>query len=1014
MLDRIVEDLKSNGRSPFLDVASQSIYRTPPVDMHTFLTDNYFLGKFGRSLFEPLKEDLFELFNNKYSEAFIGGSIGAGKTTFGVIAMARMIYEVSCLRNPHEAYGIQPNDKIAFLGISVTKDLARDIVGDKLLSIIKDTPYFQKEFKPLKSLEYEILLPNGIWIAPGVSTERSTLGANCFGAIIDESNFFKKKKGQDDTAKDYAEAIYTSIKRRMESRFMVSGKLPGLLLCISSKKTVNSFTEKRIKQSIDDPNVFVRERAVYEVQPQGRYSGHTFKVAIGNDSKLSRVLADGESDPEEMRVIDVPVEFKKAFEDDLDGCLTGDTEIPLLNGQCVPIKDLVGKKEFWVYSCGLDGTLKPGLGYDARLTKKNALIYEIVLDNDAVVKCTDNHEFLLRSGEYKRADELTVGDSLMPLYRTENKGGYETYKCNKYGMKLWTHRAVAVETKLSKGCIDNGYVVHHINEDKKDNSPDNLEIMSNKDHVIIHRSRSIKFLHSDESRKKSAKKRSDLIKRGEEKWVKKFKKRSSDQMIKYNKSDHHKKIASKIGKKYGWGSDNPTEKQKIARKKNIDNFIEFSKKNNIENNPAKKQDAKNKIGKAKKKWCSDNPGFMNNIASWGGHLRWHNKRSIKKDGCYWCDNDSNDPNNHKVKEIKISGREDVYDISVEKYNNFLVGPGVFVHNSIRDISGYATAAISPFFARRDKIYESFDNRTHPFKDLIWVQDAPIVIHWNKLIKTNVYGENAPLLNPQAPRHIHMDLSKNNDLTGICMAHVGGYKRVSRLGQADELLPIYIVDFHLKIEAPTNGEIVQSEIRQLIYRIHANGFFIKKVTCDQYQSVGMLQTLKQRGYQVELVSMDRVTQGKNIPLNAPYVTLKNAFYENRIRQYRYEPLLTELKGLEKDAKTGKIDHPEGNSKDSSDALCGAIYTLSRDTRTYMTEDTQQNAQQYLAFDDDDQSWVCEHNMVAVRTGHENRDIAGWEEKAERKRLEKEMQNQSSIEGGPYVNWKKNFSMPFVTG
>ena len=55
-------------------------------------------------------------------------------------------------------------------------------------------------------------------------------------------------------------------------------------------------------------------------------------------------------------------------------------------------------------------------------------------------------------------------------------------------------------------------------------------------------------------------------------------------------------------------------------------------------------------------------------------------------------------------------------------------------------------------------------------------------------------------------------------------------------------------------------------------------------------------------------------------------LKNALYDNRVFLPRHDKLLNELKTLEKDAKTGKIDHPSTSSKDIADALAGVVYGL----------------------------------------------------------------------------------------
>lgn len=100
-------------------------------------------------------------------------------------------------------------------------------------------------------------------------------------------------------------------------------------------------------------------------------------------------------------------------------CLSGDTKIPLNNDKEYAIKDLVNKSYFWVFS--FDPTLNMTvLGKAiARKTVENTELLEVTLDNGARVKCTSNHLWLLRDGEYCRTDKLTENDLLMPHKKSE-------------------------------------------------------------------------------------------------------------------------------------------------------------------------------------------------------------------------------------------------------------------------------------------------------------------------------------------------------------------------------------------------------------------------------------------------------------------------------------------------------------------------------------------------------------------------------------------------------------------
>lgn len=97
--------------------------------------------------------------------------------------------------------------------------------------------------------------------------------------------------------------------------------------------------------------------------------------------------------------------------------MAGDTLIPLLDGRIVPISELENEKEFWVYSCTKEGRVVPGIGHSARVTKTVSEIYRITLDNWEIIECTNNHPFMKLDGMFVRADELKVGDDLMPVHK---------------------------------------------------------------------------------------------------------------------------------------------------------------------------------------------------------------------------------------------------------------------------------------------------------------------------------------------------------------------------------------------------------------------------------------------------------------------------------------------------------------------------------------------------------------------------------------------------------------------
>ncbi|MFK0732844.1 MAG: RtcB family protein [Gloeotrichia echinulata HAB0833] len=172
------------------------------------------------------------------------------------------------------------------------------------------------------------------------------------------------------------------------------------------------------------------------------------------------------------------------------GCFTGDTLIPLVDGKSYPIKDLVeSSQEFIVYACTPTGKIVAAKA-TAKLTRKNASLVKVILDNGEEITCTPDHQFMLRDGTYKEAQLLQSGTSLMPFYSKIDKDGYTLINQPYSGRWHKAHWIIARSGLLGKIPKFEGQntVIHHLNFHGSDNRPENLEFMGNSDHSAYHRS----------------------------------------------------------------------------------------------------------------------------------------------------------------------------------------------------------------------------------------------------------------------------------------------------------------------------------------------------------------------------------------------------------------------------------------------------------------------------------------------------------------------------------------------
>jgi len=250
-------------------------------------------------------------------------------STFAEIAQCRMLYEISCLRDPQRVYGLMRGSVIVLLNVGVTRTNAEKIVFQGVKNKLHAAPYFVEKF-PYGPWMNELRFPNNIWLFPATPSDSGVIGYNVFGGVMDEVNFMsiveKSNSSRGGTGRfDQAETLHKSLIRRMKSRFMKKGKLPGILLQISSSRYPEDFTERRIKEAEDDPTVFVRRYSQWDTFPEDRWTGKRFWISLGDGTEQPRVIHG----PEELKaaedkglpLLDVPEEFERDFEADIDAAI---------------------------------------------------------------------------------------------------------------------------------------------------------------------------------------------------------------------------------------------------------------------------------------------------------------------------------------------------------------------------------------------------------------------------------------------------------------------------------------------------------------------------------------------------------------------------------------------------------------------------------------------------------------------------------------------------------------------
>lgn len=307
-------------------------FKVAPPSIETFIEDSSYLGTVASQLADVWKRDLHAVFRpgSLVSEWIFTGSIGCGKTTVAMIAMAYKLAITLCLHDPAKYYDLLPGSKIVFGVYSVTREQVQESGYIKLRGFIDSSPWFRQHFprgKSSESLRYGQ--------AAGVKTSATNLvvlsgsrdihalGQDLFVFSMDEANFMRVRDDRDPAKRrGQAQDLYTATHTRLQSRFVrPGGSIPGLVLLMSSRRAQTDFLEDRMRVARDKPSAYVSEYALWEVKPASRFVMRKIRVEVGDHIAVSRILEPTDSPRAGARIVEFPGEFEQAIREDPDGAL---------------------------------------------------------------------------------------------------------------------------------------------------------------------------------------------------------------------------------------------------------------------------------------------------------------------------------------------------------------------------------------------------------------------------------------------------------------------------------------------------------------------------------------------------------------------------------------------------------------------------------------------------------------------------------------------------------------------
>ena len=257
-------------------------------------------------------------------------------------------------------------------------------------------------------------------------------------------------------------------------------------------------------------------------------------------------------------------------------------------------------------------------------------------------------------------------------------------------------------------------------------------------------------------------------------------------------------------------------------------------------------------------------------------------------------------------ELRDQGYQ-ILEVPIDMKTNFIADFDI----SLRDLAGISVPGALSFITQ-DIIDQCIGNRRNPFyqeileigtKDTYTIEEF---FHLEFIDKPLFY----------APMFIDVDLSLNDDKTGISGVALTGRKDIKGDDGKVTSLPSFTHVFSIDIKAPRGDKIPYSKITAFILWLRRQHFNIERISRDQYQSEYMGQLLEEQGFTVDKLSVDRKPDGYN--------SFRDVLMDQRIDLLDIQELQDELIKLQRDAMSLVPDHPIGGAKDMSDSLARATW------------------------------------------------------------------------------------------
>lgn len=284
-----------------LDELTGDVFDETPVELDEFLYSKEYLGlKITLSehqkqlilvssqiyrldtLIEWLGEAKAKIrFSQTYKEIIYVLGKGSGKDLCSEIALAYVVHQLLCLKEPAEYFGKDTGDAIDIINVAINSDQANNVFFSGFKRIISKAPWFAGKFRPTAR---HFAFDKNVNVYSGHSEAEAFEGYNTLFVVLDEIAGFdtegKVKFDENGDPISKAKELFDMYSASLTSRFPKNGKM----LMLSFPRYKRDFIMQKYNESIELKDTIERKHTfkINEELPDG-IEGNEFTIAWGED-----------------------------------------------------------------------------------------------------------------------------------------------------------------------------------------------------------------------------------------------------------------------------------------------------------------------------------------------------------------------------------------------------------------------------------------------------------------------------------------------------------------------------------------------------------------------------------------------------------------------------------------------------------------------------------------------------------------------------------------------------------